>query len=41
MQASLAAVGLVSSLAAWLAGASFLWVVAGMLLGSVIPITLL
>ena len=36
MQASLAAVGLVSSLAA-----SFLWVVAGMLLGSVIPITLL
>jgi len=39
--ASLAAVGLVSSLAAWLAGASFLWVVTGMLLGSVIPFTLL
>jgi|ERR1700674_3423270 hypothetical protein len=29
IQASLAAVGLVSSIAAWLAGASFLWVVAG------------
>src|ERR1700719_3792006 len=41
MQASLAAVGLVSSIAAWLAGASFLWVVAGVLLGSVIPFTLL
>src|ERR1700730_15251331 len=39
MQASLAAVGLVSSIAAWLAGASFLWVVAGVLLGSVIPFT--
>ena len=41
MQASLAAVGLVSSIAAWLAGASFLWVVAGLLLGSVIPFTLI
>src|SRR5216684_994798 len=41
MQASLAAVGLVSSIAAWLAGASFLWVVAGVLLGSVIPFTLI
>jgi Domain of unknown function (DUF1772) len=41
MQASLAAVGLISSIAAWLAGASFLWVVAGALLGSVIPFTLL
>jgi len=40
MQASLAAVGLVSSIAAWLAGASFLWVVAGVL-GSVIPFTLI
>ncbi len=29
MEVSLATVGLVSSIAAWLAGASFLWVVAG------------
>ena len=41
MQVSLAAVGLVSSIAAWLAGASSLWVVAGILLGSVIPFTLI
>jgi|SRR6267143_4060981 hypothetical protein len=41
MQASLAAVGLVSSIAAWLAGACSLWVVAGVLLGSVIPFTLI
>jgi uncharacterized membrane protein len=41
MQATLAAVGLVSSIAAWLAGASFFWVVGGVLLGSVIPFTLI
>jgi len=41
MQATLAAVGLLSSIAAWLAGASILWVVAGVLLGSVIPFTLI
>jgi hypothetical protein len=41
MQVSLAAVGLVCSIAAWLAGASFLWVVAGVLPGSVIPFTVL
>ena len=41
LQATLAAVGLVSSIAAWLAGANFLWVVAGALLGSVIPFTLI
>jgi anthrone oxygenase-like protein len=41
MQATLAAVGLVSSIAAWLAGATFWWVVAGALLGSVIPFTLI
>ena len=41
MQASLAAVGLLSSIAAWLAGARFLWVVGGVLLGSVIPFTLI
>jgi hypothetical protein len=41
MQATLAAVGLVSSIAAWLAGASCLWVVGGVLLGSVIPFTMI
>jgi uncharacterized membrane protein len=41
MQATLAVVGLLSSLTAWFAGASFLWVVGGMLLGSVIPFTLI
>jgi anthrone oxygenase-like protein len=40
MQASLAALGLLSSIAAWLAGATFWWLVAGALLGSVIPLTL-
>jgi hypothetical protein len=39
MQATLAAVGLVSSIAAWLAGATFWWLVAGAFLGSVIPFT--
>ena len=33
MQATCAAVGLLSSLAAWLAGATFWWLVAGVLLG--------
>jgi hypothetical protein len=37
----MAALGLLSSIVAWLAGASFLWVVAGALLGSVIPFTLI
>ena len=40
MQATLAAVGLVSSIAAWLAGTTFWWLGAGALLGSVIPFTL-
>ena len=40
MQATLAAVGLISSIAAWLGGATFWWLVAGILLGSVIPFTL-
>jgi Anthrone oxygenase len=40
MQATCAAVGLLSSLAAWLAGAAVWWLVAGALLGSVIPFTL-
>src|SRR5262244_2253942 len=41
MQATCAAVGLLSSVAAWLGGASFWWLVAGVLLGSVIPFTLI
>jgi len=41
MQATCAAVGLLSSVAAWLAGAGFLWLIAGVLLGSVIPFTLI
>ena len=41
LQAILAAVGLVSSVAAWLAGATFWWAVAEVLLGSVIPFTLI
>lgn len=41
MQATLAAIGLFSSLAAWFGGATFWWAVAGVLLGSVIPFTLL
>jgi hypothetical protein len=41
MQATCAALGLLSSIAAWLAGATFWWLVAGILLGSVIPFTLL
>ncbi len=41
MQATCAAVGLLSSVAAWLNGSSFSWLVAGMLLGSVIPFTLI
>src|SRR5438128_1515121 len=41
MQATLAAVGLLYSIAAWLAGATFWWAVAGALLGSVIPFTLI
>ena len=41
MQATLAALGLLASFAAWLAGATFWWLVAGALLGSVIPFTLL
>ena len=41
MQVTLAALGLVSSIAAWLAGATAWWLVAGILLGSVIPFTLI
>ena len=41
MQVTLAAVCLLSAVAAWLAGATFLWVVAGVLQVSVIPFTLI
>jgi anthrone oxygenase-like protein len=41
MQVTLAAVCLLSSIAAWLAGATFWWVVAGILQVSVIPFTLI
>ncbi len=41
MQGILAAVGLLSSIAAWLAGSTFWWFTAGVLLGSVIPFTLI
>lgn len=39
MQASLAALGFVCAIAAWLSGATFWWAVAGALLGAVIPFT--
>jgi Domain of unknown function (DUF1772). len=41
MQASLAAVGFVCSAVAWLTGASSWWLVGGIILGSVIPFTLM
>ena len=41
MQATCAAFGFLSSIAAWLAGATLWWLVAGVLLGSVIPFTLI
>ena len=41
MQLTLAAVCLLSSIAAWLAGATFWWVVAGVLQVLVIPFTLI
>ena len=40
MQASLAAVGFVCAIGAWLAGASVWWMIGGILFGSVIPLTL-
>jgi uncharacterized membrane protein len=41
MQATLAALGLLSSIAAWLSGATFWWLAGGIVLGSVIPFTLI
>jgi Domain of unknown function (DUF1772) len=39
-QASLASIGCVAAIAAWLAGAGRLWLAAAVLLGSVVPFTL-
>jgi Anthrone oxygenase len=41
MQVPLALAGLVTSVAAWLLGASAWWLVAGILIGSVVPFTLI
>jgi hypothetical protein len=41
MQASLAAVGTLAAIAAWLLGAPSLWLIGGLLLGAVIPFTLI
>lgn len=41
MQATLAALGLLSSVGTWLAGATFWWLVGGIVPGAVIPYTLL
>jgi Domain of unknown function (DUF1772) len=40
MQASLAAAGFVGSIVAWLSGAGIWWLIGGVLLGSIIPFTL-
>jgi Domain of unknown function (DUF1772) len=41
MQVALAALGLLFSIVAWLAGATFWWAIAGLLLVSAIPFTLI
>src|SRR5260370_31773329 len=41
MQASLAALGLLGSIAAWIAGATCWWLIAGAFVGLVIPFTLI
>jgi uncharacterized membrane protein len=41
MQASLAAVGAVCAIVTWLAGSSIWWLIGGLLLGAVIPFTLI
>ena len=41
MQASLAALGTLAAIAAWLLGAPLTWLVGGLLLGAVIPFTLI
>jgi uncharacterized membrane protein len=41
MQAPLAVIGLCTAMAAWLLGASVWWLVAGLLIGAVVPVTLI
>lgn len=41
MQASLAVLGLAFGIAAWLDGAGWVWLIAGVVLGSVVPYTLI
>ena len=41
LQATLAALGLLCSIAAWFAGATFWWLVGGVVMGAVIPFTLI
>jgi Domain of unknown function (DUF1772) len=41
MQASLAVAGSLLAIAAWLTGAGLVWLMAGLLLGSVVPFTLI
>jgi hypothetical protein len=41
MQASLAVAGSLLAIAAWLTGAGLVWLLAGLMLGSVVPFTLL
>jgi len=41
MQASLAVIGSLAAVSAWLAGAGLAWLVAGLLLGAVVPFTLI
>jgi uncharacterized membrane protein len=41
MQASLAALGTLAAIAAWLLGAPSLWLIGGLLLGAVIPFTVI
>ena len=41
MQASLAASGFLSAMTAWLTGSSILWLIGGVLLGAIIPYTMI
>jgi uncharacterized membrane protein len=41
MQASLAVAGSLLAIAAWLVGAGLIWLLAGLVLGSVVPFTLI
>ena len=41
MQASLAVIGSLTAVVAWLGGAGLLWLLAGVLLGSVVPFTVI